>query len=285
MSFLSLITGSFSQPASDNPTGAMIEAAFRHAGLDARYLNCEVAPEGLADAVRGAKAMGWRGFNCSVPHKLAVIDLLDELTPAAAIIGAVNTVLIRDGRLLGENTDGKGFVESLRTRVEPTGRHVLIFGAGGAARAIAVETALAGAASVTIVNRAFARAEALAAHVAAHTPASAHAERWSEGYAVGAGVDVVVNATSIGMHPQHDVTLDLDPQCLRPGIVVADVIANPPVTALLRLAESRGCLTLTGLGMLVNQGVAALRLWTGLEPDAAVMQATLESALQVSAKN
>ena len=280
MSFLSLITGSFSQPASDNPTGAMVEAAYRHAGLDARYLNCEVSPDDLADAVRGAKAMGWRGFNASVPHKLAILEHLDELTPAAAIIGAVNTVVVRDGRLVGENTDGKGFVESLRTRVDPAGRHLLIFGAGGAARAIAVETALAGAASVTVVNRDFDRATSLATHLAAHTDADAHAEEWIPGYPVPPGVDVVVNATSIGMHPQQDVTLDLDPLSLRPGIVVADVIPNPPVTALLRLAESRGCATLTGLGMLVNQGVAAIRLWTGLEPDTQVMQAALEAALE-----
>ena len=151
--FLSALVGSFATPAAENPTVAMIEAAFRHHGLDARYINCEVAPADLADAVRGAKAMGWLGFNCSIPHKVAVIAHLDELGQSAATIGAVNCVVRRGARLVGENTDGKGFVESLRTLVDPAGKKLTLFGAGGAARAIAVESALAGASAITIVNR------------------------------------------------------------------------------------------------------------------------------------
>ena len=145
MNFLSTITGCFAQPAAENPTVAMVEAAYRAAGLDARYLNCEVAPADLGDAVRGARAMQWAGFNCSIPHKVAVIEHLDELASSAAIIGAVNCVVRRDGRLIGENTDGQGFLTSLRTVVDPAGKRVVVLGAGGAARAISVETALAGA--------------------------------------------------------------------------------------------------------------------------------------------
>ena len=163
MSFLSLITGSFAMPAAENPTVAMVEAAYRHHGLDARYLNCEVAPDALGDAVRGAKAMGWAGFNCSIPHKVAVIEHLDGLGESAALIGAVNCAVERDGRWIGENTDGQGFLESLRTVVDPAGKALVILGAGGAARAIAVEAALAGAASITVVNRGRARGEELAA--------------------------------------------------------------------------------------------------------------------------
>ena len=153
MSFLSLLTGSFSQGAAENPTVAMIEAAYRHHGIEARYVNCEVEPEGLADAVRGARAMGWAGFNCSIPHKVAVVEHLDALAESAAVIGAVNCAVVRDGRLIGENTDGQGFMESLRTVVDPAGKRLVIFGAGGAARAIAVEAALAGAGPITVVNR------------------------------------------------------------------------------------------------------------------------------------
>jgi shikimate dehydrogenase len=279
-SFLSQITGSFSTPAGDNPTVAMVEAAYRQLGLDARYLNCEVPADDLADAVRGARAMGWLGFNCSIPHKVAVIEHLDDLTVAAEIIGAVNCVAIRDGRLLGENTDGKGFVASLQTCIDPGGRRVLIFGAGGAARAIAVETALAGAASITVVNRHLGRAEELAAHVGLQTSASARAQEWTPGYQVPGDVDVVVNATSIGLS-DATATLDLDIGSLRPELVVADVIPNPPITALLRSAADRGCTTLSGLGMLVNQGVAGIRLWTGLEADPVVMQAALAEGLAV----
>ena len=153
-------------PAAENPTVAMVEAAYRHHGLDARYLNCEVAPEALGDAVRGARAMGWAGFNCSIPHKVAVIEHLDGLGESAAVIGAVNCVVERDGRWIGENTDGQGFMEALRTVVDPAGRSLVILGAGGAARAIAVEAALAGAASITVVNRGRERGEELAALLA-----------------------------------------------------------------------------------------------------------------------
>src|SRR3954470_11136273 len=153
MSFLSALTGSFAMPAAENPTVAMIEAAYRHHGVDARYLNCEVAPEALGDAVRGARAMGWAGFNCSIPHKVAVIEHLDGLGESAAVIGAVNCAVRRDGAYIGENTDGQGFLTALRSVVDPAGRSVVVFGAGGAARAITVETALAGARRLTVVNR------------------------------------------------------------------------------------------------------------------------------------
>jgi shikimate dehydrogenase len=136
-----------------NPTVAMIEAAYEHHRIDARYINCDVAPDALGDAVRGARAMGWVGFNCSIPHKVSVIKYLDGLGGSAALIGAVNCVVRRDNRYIGENTDGQGFLIALRTLADPAGKMFVLFGAGGAARAIAVETALAGAASITIVNR------------------------------------------------------------------------------------------------------------------------------------
>ena len=131
-------------PAAENPTVAMIEAAYRHHGLDWRYINCEVPPDISGDAVRGARAMDWAGFNCSLPHKVAVIEHLDGLGESAEIMGAVNCVVRRGDAYIGENTDGKGFLQSLREVVDPTGRSVVMFGAGGAARAIGVELALAG---------------------------------------------------------------------------------------------------------------------------------------------
>src|ERR1700742_2721141 len=151
-SFVSKLTGSFSEGAAENPTVAMVEAAYRHHGLDWRYLNCEVTPEKLGDAVRGARAMGWRGFNCSLPHKVAVIEHLDGLGESAAIMGAVNCVVRRGETYIGENTDGKGFVLSLEGIVHPRGKRFVWFGAGGAARAIGVELALAGASSISVVN-------------------------------------------------------------------------------------------------------------------------------------
>jgi len=276
VSFLSVLTGSFAKPAGENPTVAMVEAAYRHHGLDARYLNCEVEPEALGDAVRGARAMGWVGFSCSIPHKVTVIEHLDGLADSAAVIGAVNCVVRRDGRYIGENTDGQGFLTALRAVVDPTGKSVVVLGAGGASRAIAAEAALAGAAAITIVNRDPTRGSELVALLSERTPARADLVVWDSVYSVPEGTDIVVNATSIGLFPDVGARLNLDLDSLRPGMVVADVIPNPPRTLLIRDAEARGCTVLDGLGMLVNQGVISIRHWTGADPDPAVMRRKLE---------
>jgi shikimate dehydrogenase len=275
--FLSKLVGSFATPAAENPTVAMIEAAFVHHGLDARYINCEVAPADLGDAVRGAKAMGWLGFNCSIPHKVAVIAHLDALGESAATIGAVNCVVKRGGRLIGENTDGKGFVESLRSLVDPAGKTLVLFGAGGAARAIAVESALAGARAITIVNRDPARGRELVALINGKTPAKADLVVWDKTFRAPPHADILVNATSIGLYPDIEGRLDLDLSSLTASMIVADVIPNPPRTLLIREAERKGCRTLDGLGMLVNQGVISIKHWTGVDVEAAVMRRKVEA--------
>jgi shikimate dehydrogenase len=208
----------------------MIEAAYEHRHIDARYLNCDVAPEALGDAVRGARAMGWVGFNCSIPHKVSVIKYLDGLGNSAALIGAVNCVVRRDNRYIGENTDGQGFLTALRTIADPAGKAFVLFGAGGAARAIAVETALAGTASITIVNRDPTRGSELVALLNEKTQARAELVGWDRAYRIPEESDIVVNATSIGLFPHVEGRLDLDLDSLRPGLVVADVIPNPPRT-------------------------------------------------------
>ncbi|MFM8894074.1 MAG: shikimate dehydrogenase family protein, partial [Actinomycetales bacterium] len=207
---------------------------------------------------------------------VAVTELLDELAPSAAIIGAVNTVINRDGYLVGENTDGQGFTASLREVTDPSGAAVVIFGAGGAARAIAVESALAGAASVTIVNRTADRGRTLAALVDGRTEATGAYLPWTTGFAIPPLADIVINATSIGFHPDADQTPDVDPDSFRPTMVVADVVANPPATRWLQAAQDAGCRTLNGLGMLVNQALINGRLWTGIELNGSAMRAELE---------
>lgn len=274
--FLSKLTGSFAMPAAENPTVAMVEAAYRHHKLDIRYINCEVAPEKLGDAVKGARAMGWIGFNCSLPHKVAVIEHLDGLGDSAAVMGAVNCAVLREGKFIGENTDGKGFLQSLRSVTDPTGKTVVLFGAGGAARAIGVELAFAGARRIVVVNRDEARGRALEELLNRRTKVEADLVHWTSTYAVPESADIVVNATSIGLYPDIDGRLDLDVKTLRPGLVVADVITNPPRTALIREAEARGCKVLDGLGMVVNQGVIGIKYWTGIDVDAGVMRRTLE---------
>ena len=280
-SFLHQLSGSFAQPCAENPTVAMVEAAYRHHGLPWRYINCDVAPADLGQAVRGARAMGWRGFNCSLPHKVTVIDHLDGLAPSATIIGAVNTVVDREGQWIGENTDGQGFVQALRGVCDVRGQRVVLFGAGGAARAVAVELALAGAAHIDVVNRGVARGEELAALINARTPASAQYLAWGPAMGLPANSGILVNTTSIGVYPELHEQLDIDWDTLKPHVIVADAIPNPPRTHLIRTAAERGCLTLDGLGMLVNQGAIAIRLWTGIEADRGVMRAALEKALGV----
>ena len=281
MNFLSLITGCFAMPAAENPTVAMMDAAYAHHGIDARYINCEVPPEKLGDAVRGVRAMGWAGFNCSLPHKVAVIDHLDGLGESAEVMQAVNCAVLRDAKLIGENTDGKGFLKSLLEVADPAGRSVVVFGAGGAARAICVELALAGASTITVVNRSRERGEELARLIGERTGAVAKFLPWEGRFAVPAGTDIIVNATSIGLYPYVEARLDIDLDTLRPGMVVADIIPNPPRTRLVRDAEARGCTVLDGLGMLVNQGVINIKYWTGVDADASVMRRRIEAIFGV----
>ncbi|MEA3209734.1 MAG: shikimate dehydrogenase [Chthoniobacter sp.] len=276
--FLPELTGSMSQGAAGNPTVAMVEAAFAHHGLHWRYINMEVAPEQLADAVRGARAMGFRGFNCSLPHKVTVIPHLDGLGESAELMGAVNCVVRRGDRFIGENTDGKGFLKSLASITDPKGKAVVLFGAGGAARAIAVELGLAGVAKITVVNRAPERGAELVGLLQKKLGLEAEHALWRGDYLIPAGTEVVINATSIGLY-EPEARLAIDLETLRPGTVVADVIFNPARTRLIRGAEARGCVVLDGLGMLVNQGVVGVQYWTGLEPDAAMMRKALEAVL------
>jgi shikimate dehydrogenase len=270
------IVSVFGQPVAENPTQHMIEAAFRHHGLDWRYLTLEVSPADLADAVRGLRAMGFRGGNLTIPHKVAVIPHLNRTTEAAGLMGAVNCILREGDELIGENTDGKGFVQSLREVTDPRGKRIVMFGAGGAARAIGVELALAGAGTITIVNRGVQRGQVLARLLSEKVNVAARFAPWEGVFEVPVGTDVVINATSIGLFPDAEARVPLNVETLQPGMIVADVIPNPPKTRLVRDARARGCTVLDGLGMLVNQGVIGFKLWTGVDPDPAVMRRALE---------
>jgi shikimate dehydrogenase len=270
------LTAVFGQPVWENPTQTMVEAAYRHHNLNFRYLTIDVSPEDLGTAIAGARAMGFRGLNFTIPHKVAAMEHLDEIAESARAIGAVNVAVLDGGRLVGHNTDGKGFLESVQDLRDPAGARVFIIGAGGAARAISVEFALAGAKTVTIVNRSQDRGSGLVQHLQNTTGAEASLAPWSDAIVVPPDSDVVVNATSIGLYPDP-TSPPLNFDSLTPDMIVADVIHNPPKTLFLTRAAERGCRTVDGLGMLVNQGRIGIQHWTGVYPDAEPMRRSLEA--------
>jgi len=273
------LVGVFGHPVAENPTVVMHEAAFAELGLNWRYLTIEVLPEDLEAAMRGTRAFNMRGINLTIPHKVAVLRYLDEVKPDAALMGAVNTVVRVGDRLVGENTDGKGFMTALTqdAKVDPRGKSVVVLGAGGAARAATVELALAGAKRITVVNRSPERGRELADLLSSRTPASASFVQWGAAYAVPAGTDILVNATSIGLFPNVTDKPDIAYGSIAPGMVVCDVI-HTPMTPFLAEAQSRGAQIVDGLGMLVYQGVIGFKLWTGLDAPVEVMHRALAEA-------
>ncbi len=273
------IVSCMGQPVAGNPTEFMFERAFAAAGLDWRYVTFEVPEEGLEPAVAGMRAMGFRGGNFTIPHKVRVIEHLDGLSTAAELMGAVNCVNAKDGQLIGENTDGKGFVASLKELVDPQGARVVILGAGGAARAISVELGLEGVAEIVVVNRTASRGQELVDLISGRVGIPSRLESSAErDYAIESGTEIIINATSIGLG-DAEARVPLDVETLEASMVVADVVFNPPKTRLLRDAAERGCRVLDGLGMLVNQAVIGYRIWTGVDPDANVMREALEEYL------
>ena len=271
------LTGVFGDPVDGNPTGVMEEAAYDALGLNFRYLTIKVTPDGFPDAMRAVKAMHMKGINLTMPHKLTVIPYLDELSEAASIIGAVNTVVVReDGSLFGENTDGKGFIEALKNAGEDiSGRTITILGAGGAARAIAVECALAGAGKITVINRTQEKALELAELIRKHTKTETEGLAWIPGMKVPEGTDILINATCIGLAPDADAKPDIDYSSITADQVVTDVVFNPVSTLFLQAAAGQGAKTVNGLGMLACQGARNFTLWTGKEAPLAVMEDTL----------
>ena len=280
LDFLPRLVGSFASPASENPTVAIMEAAFRHHELYYRYINCEVGHDKLKAAVEGAKAMGWRGFNCSIPNKVEVVKYIDELGESARIIGAVNTVIIEEnGTTRGENTDGKGFVKAISDVISVQGKRMVLLGAGGAARAIGVEMALAGVSEIVVLNR-DESGHALVDLLNKCTPAKATFVLWNQTFDIPANTDIVINATPVGLYPNVEQRLNINVETLKPDMLVADCIPNPVYTLFVKDAIGKGCKhVLPGMNMLVNQAVIAVKYWTGEDVDAEVMKNELKRVL------
>ncbi len=260
------LVGVFGDPVDENPTVVLEEAGFRALGLNYRYLTFKVTPEDFDVAMKSLKALHMKGINLTMPHKISVLPYLDEMSQAASVIGAVNTIVVRDNRLIGENTDGKGFVEALgREQISPFGKHITILGAGGAAKAVAVECALAGALSVTVINRSMQHAKDLVETIRTHTKAKAVDIIWEPKQAIPDGTDILINATPVGFYPDVTAKPDIDYETIKSGMVVCDVVFNPAETEFLKAAKESGAKTISGLGMLVCQGAMNFKIWTGRE--------------------
>jgi shikimate dehydrogenase len=277
------ICGLIGDPVAHTISPAMHNAAFTSRGLDYVYVPFPVKQKDLSKAIDGMRALDICGLNVTIPYKIAVIPLLDEMDSLAEQIGAVNTIVSDNGKLKGYNTDALGFLQVLlKNGIEPKGKRVVLLGAGGAARAIAFALANHGA-ELTILNRKqeLDWAVALAAKVSK-----------AYGKEIGAleldsinlkktlaGADILVNATSVGMSPNIEETL-VTADLLRPGLVVYDIVYNPAETRFLREARQAGAQTISGLDMLVGQGAAAFELWTGQKAPVDIMKQVAVKALQ-----
>ncbi|KKM09640.1 hypothetical protein SY88_17620 [Clostridiales bacterium PH28_bin88] len=278
------LIGLLGYPVEHSFSPVMQNAAFQELGLNYVYLAFPVSPGDLAAVLKALPAMGIAGVNVTVPHKEAVIPCLDEISPEAVYAGAVNTIVNKDGRLVGYNTDGIGFCRSLETEagVKPEGKTFLLLGAGGACRAIASVFAFKGARRIYIANRNFSRAIGLAEDINRIRNSIATHARLIDGELVPISkeCDAVINTTTVGMFPRTNESPLADPaSVLKPGQVVCDLIYNPPKTLLLMQAEQMGCSILSGEGMLLYQGAEAFRLWTGEEPPVDLMRKALKQHL------
>ncbi|TXK84060.1 shikimate dehydrogenase [Paenibacillus sp. N3.4] len=273
-----ILYGVFGDPIRHSRSPIMLNRAFSEARINAVYAAFHVLPQGLGDAVRGIRSLGYRGVNVTIPHKVEVMQYLDEIDEGARIVGAVNTIVNEGGKLVGYNTDGIGYVRSLKeeTGIVLKGKTVLLLGAGGAARGVAYALAKEGVACIYLANRTKERAVELADTIRPYTQAKGLG--LDEVASVIAEVELVLNTTSAGMHPHVD-ELPMPTELLQPYHLVSDLIYNPRITKFLREAEARGARIHGGLGMFIYQGAYAFEYWTGSSAPVAAMRQVVEQSL------
>jgi shikimate dehydrogenase len=276
------IVGIFGHPVHHSLSPIMHNAAFESLGLDYRYFAFDVRPEMLRRAVEALRALQIVGVNVTVPHKEKVIRYLDQLSPEARLMGAVNTIEHREGHLIGHNTDGIGFIKAFQEAfgVSVEGKRALLLGAGGGARAVAMQLVSQGASEVIIANRTYARARRLVKAIVESFPGtSALAIRLQSETLekICSRADILINATSSGL--MSDRPLAITPAAFRPSMLVCDLSYNPPLTPYLKMAMQAGCKTMNGVGMLLHQGALAFRIWSGQEAPLSMMRAALDQAI------
>ncbi len=273
------MTGMFGHPVAENPIDRMFDAVYAHHGLPWQFWKSDIAtPADLALAVAALRPLGYRGIGITVPWKVEVIPLLDAVDDDVRAIGAANYLTIEDGRLIGHNNDGKGVVKAIEKQTPLTGQRVVMLGAGGAGRAMAVELAWAGAAHLTLVTRREEQGREVAATVTRASGVPAEWQPWQGPVAVPAGTTLLMNATHLGCAPALEPVPVLW-DTVAPGCTVVDVITNPRLTPFLATARDRGCPIVDGVEMLVQLAMQIFGRWTGLTPEEAVFQRAVAEAL------
>lgn len=257
------------QPLGHSVSPAMHNRVFEKLDMDYCYMPVEVSAADLEAVFCGLTKMNVAGFNVTIPHKLHIMEFLDEIDPLAQTIGAVNTICVRDGKTKGYNTDGEGFVRSLEEKADISvqGKRFFILGCGGAVRAIAMTLAFKGAEKIYLCNRTQKKAESLTEEINQKiTNCVEVVEQTTDTIAPFLKeCDVLINGTKLGMHPDINST-PIDKVLLSKNLIVSDIVYNPLMTRLLKDALHSGCTVVDGLGMLIYQGAAAFQLWTGIEP-------------------
>ena len=273
------MTGMLGHPVAENPIDRMFDAVYAHYGLPWQFWKNDIASEAdLALAVQALRPLGYRGVGITVPYKVAVIPLLDAVDDDVTAIGAANYLTIEQGRLIGHNNDGKGVVRAIEKVTPLAGQRVVMLGAGGAGRAMAVELAWAGAAHLTLVTRRREQGEEVAATVTRASGVPAVWQPWQGEVVLPEGTTLLMNATHLGCAPELEpvpVTWStVDPAC-----VVVDVITNPRITPFLATARERGCSVVDGVEMLVQLAMQIFQRWTGVTPEEEVFQRAVAEAL------
>ncbi|ACV63524.1 shikimate 5-dehydrogenase [Desulfofarcimen acetoxidans DSM 771] len=277
------ICGIIGDPIEHSFSPFMHNAAFAALGLDYAYVPFHVKRDNLSDALKAVRALNIKGINVTVPHKQAVLQYLDEISSSASLIGAVNTVVNNHGYLVGYNTDAPGFVRSLKEQAgfSPEGAGIFILGAGGAARAVAVELALSGASLIHIANRTVDRAEEIAGLIEGNTSCSskAYSQQDLSLSKLMKDADLIIQTTSQGMYPRVTELPAYPLDAFHAGQLVCDLIYNPRQTIFLQMAEQCGAKTLNGMGMLLYQGALAFEYWTGLASPVEIMDQALRQVI------
>ncbi|KAA8756018.1 MULTISPECIES: shikimate dehydrogenase [Paenibacillus] len=281
-SSLPVLLGVMGDPIAHSKSPVMHNAALQAAEVNGIYMPLHVHPDQLEAAVRGIVALGYRGVNVTIPHKEQVMQYLDVIDESARLIGAVNTIVNEGGTLTGYNTDGIGYVRSLKEEAVPelAGKRIAVLGAGGAARGVIYALALEKPEQIHILNRTADRAVALASDLRGHGLGEISGSGMEDAATVLATADIVINTTAAGMHPHVD-DVPVDPELIREGAAVSDLIYNPLETRLLRESRLRGCTVHGGLGMFVYQGAVAFEHWLGIPAPVETMRRAVLNSFEV----